>query len=271
MTESTMPDTLEILKIAENTAKEAGSYLVKQLGQAKIKSQKGPKDDLLNTDLEAEHIILTKLRKETPHIGILSEEAGHEGRQDHYWIVDPLDGSANFQHGSPIFAITIALTLNEKTIAGIIYLPTNKEMFTAIQGQGAYLNRQPIRVSQTATLNETIINIGDFTKENDPETSAKDLKNFSKLATRARRVRMLGTAATDLAYVSCGRADALINHASHPWDIEAGKLLLLEAGGRVTTIKYPNSKPLCIYSNNTIHETLKKLLIPEEEPREPQS
>jgi myo-inositol-1(or 4)-monophosphatase len=82
---------------------------------------------------------------------------------------------------------------------------------------------------------------------------------------------MLGTAATDLAYLACGRTDALINNASHPWDIEAGKLLLLEAGGRVTTIKYPHSKPLSIYSNNTIHETIKKLLIPEAELRKLQA
>jgi myo-inositol-1(or 4)-monophosphatase len=262
-----MPNTPDLLKIAEDAAREAGNYLIRFSGRAKIKHQKSPKDDLLDADLEAEHLLLTTLRRETPHIGILSEEAGYEGGQDQYWIIDPLDGSANFQHGSPIFAITVALAINTKTIAGIIYLPTSREMFTTIQGQGAYLNGQQIRVSQTATLNEAIIHMGDFTKENDSETSTKGLKDFSKLANQARRVRMLGTAATDLAYVSCGRADALINYASSPWDVEAGKLLLLEAGGRVTTRKSPRGKPLSIYSNQTIHETIQKLLIPEEELR----
>ncbi len=261
----------DFLKIAESAAREAGNYLTEHLGHVKVKHQKSLNDDLLDADLEAERIILTKLRKETPYIGILSEEADHEGRQDQYWIIDPLDGSANFQHRSPIFAITIALTIHKETVAGIVYLPASREMFSTIRGQGAYLNGQQIRVSQTVSLNDAIVNIGDFTKESDPETSVKGLKNFSKLATQARRIRMLGTAATDLAYLACGRTDALINNASHPWDIEAGKLLLLEAGGRVTTIKYPHSKPLSIYSNNTIHETIKKLLIPEAELRKLQA
>src|SRR4051812_23928763 len=98
-------DILELLEIAKNAARDAGHYLTEKLGQATIKSQKSSRDDLLDADLEAENIILTNLHKNTPNIGILSEEAGHEGSHDRYWIVDPLDGSANFQHGSPIFAI----------------------------------------------------------------------------------------------------------------------------------------------------------------------
>ena len=156
--------------------------------------------------------------------------------------------------------MAIALAMSKTTIAGIIYLPTSNEMFTAIQNQGAYLNGQQIKVSQTATLGNAIIHIGDFTKENDPQTSDEGLKDFSKLVTQVRRVRMIGTAAADLAYVSCGRAEALINHAMHPWDIEAGKLLLLEAGGKVTTLERHNGKPLTIYSNNILHQAIKELL-----------
>ena len=147
------------------------------------------------------------------------------------------------------------------TIAGIIYLPTSNEMFTAIQNQGAYLNEQQIKVSQTATLGNAVLHIGDFTKENDPQTSGEGLKDFSKLVAQVRRVRMIGTAAADLAYVSCGRAEALINHATHPWDIEAGKLLLLEAWGKATTLERYNGKPLTIYSNNILHQVIKELLI----------
>src|SRR5436853_3056885 len=232
MTKATLDisDVPNILKIAEEAARDAGSYLIEQLGHATVKYQKSLRDDLLDVDLEAEHIILTRLHKETPYLGVLSEEAGNGGRQDQYWIIDPLDGSTNFQHSNPTFAVAIALAISKTAIAGIIYLPTSNEMFTAIQNQGAYLNGQQINVSQTATLGNAIIHIGDFTKENDPQTSDEGLKDFSKLVTQVRRVRMIGTAAADLAYVSCGRAEALINHATHPWDIEAGKLLLLEAG-----------------------------------------
>src|SRR5579883_2865271 len=96
-----------LLKIAESAAQDAGNYLVGKRGLAHIKSQKSSRDDLLDVDLEAESIILTKLRQETPTIGILAEETGSEGSQEHYWIIDPLDGSANFQHGNPTFAVTV--------------------------------------------------------------------------------------------------------------------------------------------------------------------
>ena len=219
------------------------------------------RDDLLDVDLETKRIIITKLHKETPDIGILSEEAGYRGREDQYWIIDPLDGSTNFQHSSPMFAVAIALTMNKATIAGIIYLPTSNEMFVAIQHHGAYLNGHQIQVSQTATLGNAIVHVGDFTKDGDPQASNKGLQDFSRLVIQVRRVRMIGTAVTDFAYVSCGRAEALINHASHPWDIEAGKLLLIEDGGKVTTLQRHNSKPVTIYSNNALHQAIKELFI----------
>jgi len=262
MTKTTLDlsDIPNVLKIAEAAARDAGSYLIEQLGNATVKYQKSLRDDLLDVDLEAENIIITRLNKEAPYLGVLSEEAGNGGRQDQHWIIDPLDGSTNFQHSNPTFAVAIALAVSQTTIAGVIYLPTSNEMFTAIQNQGAYLNGQQINVSQTATLGNAIIHIGDFTKENDPQTSDEGLKDFSKLVTQIRRVRMIGTAAADLAYVSCGRAEALINHATHPWDIEAGKLLLLEAGGKVTTLERQNGKPVTIYSNNFLHQAIKELL-----------
>ncbi len=182
-------------------------------------------------------------------------------RQRDNWIIDPLDGSTNFQHSNPTFAVVIALAMSKTTIAGVIYLPMSNEMFTAIQNRGAYLNGEQIHVSRTDTLGNAMIHIGDFTKENDPQTSDEGLKDFSKLVTQVRRVRMIGTAAADLAYVSCGRAEALINHATSPWDIEAGKLLLLEAGGKATTLERQNGKPVTIYSNGILHQVIKELLI----------
>ncbi|GHO95427.1 inositol monophosphatase [Reticulibacter mediterranei] len=253
-------DVPRLLEIAKNAARDAGQYLIQKLGQATIKNQKSSRDDLLDIDLEAENIILTKLRKDAPDIGILSEEAGHEGNHDRYWIVDPLDGSANFQHGSPIFAVAIALVVKQITVGSVIYLPTRDEMFTAIYGQGACLNGRLINTSKTKNLDEAIIHIGDIMKEGDPNITMERLEDVSKLLTQARRVRMIGTAATDLAYVACGRADVLVNHATTPWDVEAGKLLLLEANGKFTEKQISNSKQIFIYSNGVVHEAAEKLL-----------
>lgn len=257
---TTIADISKLLEIAEAAAYQAGNYLTKKLGQAQIKDQKSSRDDLLDADLEAENIILTKLRTETPNIGILSEEAGLEGNQNQYWIIDPLDGSANFQHGSPTFAVAIALVSEQETIGSTIYLPTRDEMFTAIQSQGAYLNKKPIHVSAIAQLEEAITHVGDIMKEGDPNITKARTIDVSKLLIHARRIRMIGTAATDLAYIACGRADILVNHATDPWDIEAGKLLVIEAGGEATTKEGHNNGILSIYSNGIIHKATENLL-----------
>jgi myo-inositol-1(or 4)-monophosphatase len=257
-------DIDNLIKIAETTASRAGSYLTQKLGSSKIEHQKSLRDDLLDADLEAERLILTKLRQETPNLGILSEEAGQEGTRDHYWIVDPLDGSANFQHGSPLFGVAIALVINQVTVGSVIYLPKADEMFVAIQGQGAFLNGTRIKVSQIAALDKAIVHIGDFAKDDEHKIIAERLKDLSKLATRVQRIRMIGTAAADLAYVACGRADMLIDHTTNPWDAEAGKLLVLEAGGKATTKQYLNGEVVNIYGNKIIHQAAEDLLLSQE-------
>lgn len=248
-----------LLKIAETAAHKAGDYLLHKIGKAKVKNQKSTLDDLLDADLEAEHILLTELRKATPHLGILSEEIGHEGRQDQYWIVDPLDGSANFQHGNPTFAIAIALVIDQTTQGSVIFLPASYETFTAIQHQGAYLNSTPIKVSDIAKLDKAIVHIGDAQKEGKLHITEARLKDILTIAPKTRRIRMIGTAATDLAYVASGRAEALINYAKSPWDIEAGKLLLQEAGGKVTTEHNDNGEIRSVYSNGYIHQEISDL------------
>lgn len=249
----------EILQIAETAAREAGAYLLQKLGSAKIEYEKALHDDLLDADLEAERIILTKLQKETPEIGMLSEEAGQKAADRNYWIVDPLDGSANFQHGSPFFGIAIALVIDKVTMGGVIYLPTQNEMFTAMKGQGASLNNKRFHVSRTSSLEKSIVHIGDFAKGHASQTISEQVRDITELATRVYRVRMIGTAATDLVSVACGRADLLVNHATAPWDIEAGKLILLEAGGKATTRRISN-RTLAIYSNGVIHQEAEDLL-----------
>lgn len=248
-----------ILEIAEAAARAAGTYLLQKLGSARVASQKALNDDLLDADLEAERLLFTHLQKETPGLGILSEEQASQETGKHYWIVDPLDGSANFQHGSPLFAIAIALVLDQITRGSAIYLPAQDEMFTAIQHQGAFLNGKRISVSSTRTVEQTIAHIGDFSKGNNIQQIYERVKDTQLLIAHTRRVRMIGTAAMDLAYLACGRADVLVNYATDPWDIEAGKLLLLEAGGQVSTRRYPD-RVMAIYSNGIVHQDVENLL-----------
>jgi myo-inositol-1(or 4)-monophosphatase len=254
-----LSDLSTILKVGETAARNAGIYLYQKLGTAQIASQKALHDDLLDVDLEAEQIILTYLHQETPQLEIVSEETAPKEKYTNYWIVDPLDGSANFQHGNPFFAIAIALVLNQTTVGSIIYLPLPNEMFTAILGQGAFLNGKHIHVSRTNTLDGAILHLGDFAKGNNQQTTHKRINDTLALTASVYRVRMIGTAATDLAYLACGRADLLVNHAASPWDIEAGKLLILEAGGKASTKKREN-RTIHIYSNGNIHQEAENLL-----------
>lgn len=253
------PDLPTFLKIGETAVRNAGTYLYQKLGEAKITYQKALHDDLLDVDVEAEQIILTYLRQKTPQLEILAEETAPSETYRNYWIVDPLDGSANFQRGNPFFAIALALVLNQTTVGSIIYLPIHNEMFTAILGQGAFLNGKHIQVSRTNTLDRAIVHLGDFAKGNDQQAIYERINDTSALIASAYRVRMIGTAATDLAYLACGRADLLVNHAASPWDIEAGKLLILEAGGKASTKKYEN-RTIHIYSNSNIHQETENLL-----------
>lgn len=253
-------DLSQAIELAELAAREAGKYLVGKLGSARIEYQKAPRDDMLDVDLEADRIILSILDKNFPDYGILSEESG-EKRKDspYYWIIDPLDGSANFQHGSPIFAISIALVIHHITVAGVIYLPVRDEMFTAIRGQGATLNGKPIYLSQIGRVEEAIIHIGEFGRYSN-EVSREQIRELTIVADNASRIRIIGTSCTDLVWVACGRADAFIMHGGHPWDVKAGRVILEEVGGKVSSRKYDSGNILTIYTNGLIHQELSDLL-----------
>ncbi|HTK09046.1 MAG TPA: inositol monophosphatase [Ktedonobacteraceae bacterium] len=249
-----------LIKIAEEAIRETGSYLLEHLGQAQVQHRKAHKDDLLDVDLGSERIILSKLQKEAPHIGILSEEAGVIGRQDQYWTVDPVDGSANFQHGNPLFAISIALIVNQETVGAVISIPTRNEVFSAVRGQGAYLNGEKISVSQVATLDEALVQVGDLSATTNPRILEEGLRDFTAITTHVHRTRIIGTTVTELAYVASGKADALVSRTSNLWDVAAGRLLVSEAGGKMTTIADNRARPLFIYSNGVFHDTLHTLL-----------
>lgn len=249
------------LQIAQEAARAAGESLCKKQGHEKVLYKKTCKDYLLDADIEAESIIINKLKAHFPHYDILSEETPQESQQSPYqWIVDPLDGSFNFQHRSPVYGVSIGLRVHNHIQVAVVYLPSYDEMFTAIRGQGAYLNGEPIKVSTVTDLVDACVHVGDFTKDYDPEENQVRLNDIIHLANTVGRVRMIGTAATDLAYIACGRAEALVVHNALPWDIEVGALLITEAGGSVEFYHHPDSKGLTICSNSHIHDALFKTL-----------
>lgn len=250
------------LETAKDAARKAGQFLQGKQGKVEVLTKKALRDDLLDVDLKAEEIIISRLREDFPEYGILSEEIRSENKDfPNRWIIDPLDGSYNFQHGNPTFAISISLAIDNETVAGVVYLPLQNEMFTAIHGHGAQLNDKPICVSHTSCLDDSIIHVGDFAKDGNVLDNKKRLKDLAHLANNVGRVRMIGTAATDLAYVACGRAEALVVHNALPWDIEVGCLLVAEAGGKVCRFQEDKSgRCLVVCSNKSIHEQLRDVI-----------
>ena len=197
-------------------------------------SLKGPGDFVTNCDKKVEKILIDELLKARPSYSILSEEIGEINNDDSFkWIIDPIDGTYNFLHGIPHFAISVGLEHNKEIICGIIYDPIKDEMFTAEKGNGAYLNNQRMRVSSRSKLEDCMIFTGGPKREaKNRELALKEYYKFSiKLLSP---IRKLGSASLDMAYVAAGRCDGFWQRNLNYWDIAAGIILIKEAGGFVT-------------------------------------
>ena len=211
------------LNIMIKASEKASKILIRDFGEIeKLQvSKKGPKDFVTNADIKAEKIIIEELKKAKPHFSIISEESGEEINKDkkNTWIIDPIDGTVNFLHGLPHFAISIALRSNNELISGLIFDPIKDEMFFAEKNGGAFCNNQRIRVSSKNNINDCLFGTGGNIKDN------FDFPN-----------RKSGCAALDMAYVACGRYDGYYQNNLNLWDIAAGIVLVKEAGGIVNNI-----------------------------------
>lgn len=198
---------------------------------------KSANDFVTSADRAAEDAIVNELQYAYPQHGILTEEAGRIGnpKSDYLWIVDPIDGTTNFIHGLPQYAISIGLTFRGEVIAGVIYDVAKNELFTAAKGQGAFLDNRRIRVSETKEMRRALIGTGFPFRRGDDFDGY--LERFRRVAERAAGLRRPGSAALDLAWVACGRYDGFWEQNLKPWDICAGVLLVLEAGGLITDLK----------------------------------
>ncbi|MDC2970518.1 inositol monophosphatase [Candidatus Pelagibacter sp.] len=237
------------LNIMIKASEKASKVLIRDFGEIeKLQvSKKGPYDFVTNADLKTEKIILDELRKAKPNYTIISEEYGVEVNKDkrNSWIVDPIDGTVNFLHGIPHFAISIAHMIEGEIVSGITFDPIKNEIFYAEKNNGAFFNNQRIRVSKKNNINECLFVTGDnITKE------------------FGLPFRKSGCAALDLAYVAAGRYDGYFQHGLNLWDIAAGIILVKEAGGITNKINLSNTENInVIASSENISEKLNEKLI----------
>jgi myo-inositol-1(or 4)-monophosphatase len=196
---------------------------------------KGEYDLVTAADRASEQLILKRLRERFPSHGIVAEEGGRaEMQAELRWYVDPLDGTTNFAHGFPMWNVTLALARNDEVIAGVIYDPLNRELFTAERGAGARLNGARIRVSKSKMLNDALLATGFPSRKRHQNVN---IHFYYQLAMLTHGVRRGGSAALDLAYTACGRLDAFWEFGLNPWDMAAGTLIVQEAGGCVSGMR----------------------------------
>lgn len=223
-----------MVNIAEKAARSAGNLILKaseRMDKVKI-IQKGPRDFVTEVDQIAEQEIIQIIHSAYPEHKIIAEESGEsDHHNESVWIIDPLDGTTNFIHGFPHYAVSIAYQYRGKIEHAVIYDPIRDEMFSASRGRGARLNNTRLRVSECQRLEQSLVGTGFPVKY--PEENALHLKLFDKIFPKTAGVRRAGSAALDLAYVAAGRLDAFWEMKLNLWDFAAGILLIKEAGGMV--------------------------------------
>ncbi|PBB37138.1 inositol monophosphatase family protein [Mesorhizobium sp. WSM3868] len=225
-----------LLNVMVQAAMKAGRSLSRDFGEVQNLqvSMKGPGDYVSQADRKAEEIVFTELSKARPGYAFLMEERGAVDGEDgqHRWIVDPLDGTTNFLHGIPLFAVSIALERQGQIVAGVVYNPAMDELYTTERGGGAFMNDRRLRVAGRAKLTDAVIGCGV------PHLGRGQHGNFlielRNVMAEVSGVRRLGSASLDLAYVAAGRMDGFWETGLSAWDIAAGALLIREAGGFVS-------------------------------------
>jgi myo-inositol-1(or 4)-monophosphatase len=226
-----------LLNIAVRAARRAGDIIVRaipRLDAVEIHS-KGRNDYVTEIDRAAEADIIETIRRLYPDHAFLAEESGSSGDSEVVWIIDPLDGTTNFMHGFPTFAVSIAAQVRGRVEHAVVFDPMRQELFTASRGDGAQLEGRRIRVSKQSTLDGALIATG-FPYRADSPWLDEYLAMLKAVMTKCAGVRRPGAAALDLAYVAAGRVDGFWELGLKPWDTAAGSLLITEAGGRIGTL-----------------------------------
>jgi myo-inositol-1(or 4)-monophosphatase len=226
-----------LLNIAVRAARAAGEVIIRSLNRLESLTitSKGRNDFVSEVDHAAEAEIIKLIRKNYPSHAFLAEESGRTGDSDTVWIIDPLDGTTNFLHGFPTFAVSIACQVRGKLEHGVVYDPISQEIFSASRGGGAHLDNRRIRVSKQRGLEGALIGTG-FPYRANAKYMDSYLAMLRAVMENTAGVRRPGSAALDMAYVAAGRTDGFWEIGLSPWDTAAGTLLIQEAGGRIGTL-----------------------------------
>jgi len=240
-------------------ARETGAFIRTERERFSLKDieSKGKHNFVTYVDKESERLLVNGLRKLVPDSGFIVEEGTSSEKGEIYtWIVDPLDGTTNFIHGAPPYAISIALKENTEIIAGVVFEVTSNECFYSYKGQGVFLDGKPVKVSQVAKVTDSLIATG--FPYNDFNRIVPFMNSLDYFFNNSHGVRRLGSAATDLAYVACGRYDAFYEYNLSPWDVAAGAFLVKQAGGMVSDFRggdnYLFGKEIVAACNNVYKE-----------------
>lgn len=254
-----------LLNIAVRAARRAGEIIVRSLVHLEglQVASKGRNDFVSEVDRAAEREIIAVIHKHYPDHAILAEESGASGENDTRWIIDPLDGTTNFLHGFPVFAVSIAVQQRGRLEIGVIYDPMRQEIFSAVRGAGAHLENRRIRVSRQRGLDGALLATGFPFRENDANAECY-FQMFRSLTALTAGIRRPGAAALDLAYVAAGRVDGFWELGLKPWDTAAGTLLIQEAGGRVGTLSGESYHlgPYIVAGNPKVYDALIEALAP---------
>ncbi|MBF0167072.1 MAG: inositol monophosphatase [Alphaproteobacteria bacterium] len=253
-----------LYNVMDGAVRKAAKRLVRDFGEVEHLqvSVKGAADFVSTADINAERTLVQELSKARPGWGFLLEEGGEKkGDGHHVWVIDPLDGTTNFLHGIPHFAISVALLKDDDLLAGIVYNPVTDEEFWAEKGMGAWLNERRLRVSARKKLEESLFATGlPFKGKPDHD---KTLSQVGRVMAVSAGVRRMGSASLDLAYVAAGRFDGFWEENIKPWDMAAGLLLVKEAGGTLTDMTGNHAmmeRGDVIASNGQLHNDLRKLV-----------
>ncbi|MDI3339573.1 MAG: inositol monophosphatase family protein [Sphaerobacter sp.] len=251
-------------EVAIDAARRAGALLRQKVGRVREVRRKGPVDLVTEADRASEELILGAIRARFPEHAILAEESGalsgSAGEAAYRWLIDPLDGTTNFAHGYPFYAVSIALEAAGEVVLGVVYVPPLDELYVAERGRGAWLNGRRLHVSQTATLLEALVATGFLY---DVDARGRNLPHWANFMHATQAVRRDGSAAIDLCHVAAGRVDGYWEEGLAPWDAAAGVLMVREAGGRVTGYRgelFGLGGPTCVASNGLIHDAMLRVL-----------
>jgi myo-inositol-1(or 4)-monophosphatase len=255
------------LEVAVEAAREAGVLLLAEFDRPQKIGYKGDVDIVTEADRRSEQAIVARLRSHFPKHVIVGEEGGSQGSAaapgagsgEYLWYVDPLDGTTNFAHGFPVFAVSIGLLEGGEPLAGVVYNPVMREQFTALRGEGAYLNQKRIHVSAVDGLGTSLLGTG-FPSHKRAQNP--NIRYYWEFTLRSHGVRRAGSAALDLCSVACGRFEGFWEFGLKPWDTAAGILLVREAGGQATDFRgqpyHPGGQEL-LASNGRIHAEMQQV------------